>query len=121
MAAKGAKYRWKEGKILHASYLWKYPTRRRIPRILIEDRAMEVGILMYLEEPWMVFEETKTPVSKIRKSNSQELRFYFNKFFLLPEDFEGTDAYEWLKKPNHKFLLWGENGKYFIKFFKIRG
>ena len=23
MAAKGAKYRWKEGKILHAAYLWK--------------------------------------------------------------------------------------------------
>lgn len=118
MAAKGAKYRWKEGKILHASYLWKYPTRRRIPRILIEDRAMEVGILMYLEEPWMVFEETKTPVSKIRKQNSQELRFYFNKFFLLPEDFEGIDTYKWLSKRKNKLLLWGENGKYFIKTFK---
>lgn len=121
MAAKGAKYRWKEGKILHASYLWKYPTRRRLPRILIEDRALEVGILMHIEEPWMVFEETKTAVSKIRKQNSQELRFYFNKFFLLPEDFEEIDTYEWLKKPNHKLLLWGENGKYFIKSYKNRG
>ena len=121
MATKGAKYRWLDGKILHSAYLYKYPTRRRIPRILIEDRAMQVGILMHIEEPWMVYEETKTPVSRIRKQNGQELRFYFNKFFLLPDDFEGIDTYEWLKKKNHKFLLWGENGKYYIKSHKNRG
>lgn len=115
MAAKGAKYRWKEGKILHASYLWKSPTKRRIPRILIEDRALEVGILMHIKEPWMIFEETKIPVSKIKKDGGRELRFYFNKFFLLPETFAGIDTYEWLKKPGNKLLLWGEEGKYFIK------
>lgn len=82
---------------------------------------MQVGVLMHIEEPWMIFEETKTPVSRIRKGNAQELRFYFNKFFLLPEDFQGIDTYEWLKKPKNKLLLWGGNGKYYIKSYKFRG
>lgn len=115
MASIGAQYKWKNSKILHTSSLWKYPTKRRIPRLLIEDRALEVGILMYIEEPWMVFEETKIPVSLITKENSERLRFYRNKFYLLPEKFEGIDTYEWLKIPGNKLLLWGEEDKYFIK------
>ena len=34
MSAIGAKYKWKEGKILHASRLWKAPSKRRIPRMI---------------------------------------------------------------------------------------
>lgn len=115
MASIGAQYKWTEGKILHTASLWKYPTKRRIPRLLIEDRALEVGILMHIEEPWMIFEETKIPASEINKEDSERLRFYRNKFYLLPEKFEKVDTYEWLKTPGKKLLLWGEEGRYFIK------
>lgn len=115
MASTGAQYKWREGKILHISSFWKHPTKRRIPRLLIEDRALEVGILMYIKEPWMVFEETKTPVLEISKENSEQLKFYQKRFYLLPKNFEGIDTYEWLKKPNNKLLLWGTEGRYFIK------
>ena len=115
MAAKGAKYRWKEGKILHASYLWKSPTKRRLPRLLIEDRALEVGIIVSLEEPWMVFEETDQISSKIDNQDAIELEFYLNRYYLLPEKFKNRDTYEWLKNPEHKLLLWGQGQKYYIK------
>lgn len=106
---------WREGKILHASRLWKAPTKRRIPRIHIEDRAQEVGILMYLEEPWMTFEETKEEAVKIDTSNALELEYYFNRYYLLPAKFEGMDTYEWMKKPGNAFLMWGVESHYFIK------
>lgn len=115
MASIGAQYRWRNGKILHTASLWKYTTKRRIPRLLVEDRALEVGILMHIEEPWMVFEETQSPVSEIDKTNAERLRFYRNKFYLLPEKFDGIDTYEWLKTPGNKLLLWGEEDRYFIK------
>ena|ERR1035437_7529783 len=114
MAAIGAKYKWREGKILHAARLWKSPSKRRIPRILIEDRALEVGILMRLEEPWMIFEETKLISSKISESKAIELEFYWNRFNLLPSEIGEEDTYDWLKKGN-KLLLWGKGGKYFVK------
>lgn len=121
MASIGAQYKWREGKILHTSSLWKYPTKRRIPRLLIEDRALEVGILMQIEEPWMVFEETKIPAIEIKEEGSERLRFYRNKFYLLPEKFEGIDTYEWLKTSGNKLLLWGEGDRYFIKKAEIQG
>lgn len=115
MSAKGAKYMWREGKILHASRLWKAPTKRRIPRIHIEARALEVGILMHLEEPWMIFEETKEKAEEIDQKNARELRFYMNRYHLLPEKFENEDTYDWLKKPGNAFLLWGVGSHYFVK------
>ena len=81
MAAIGAKYKWNNGRILHASRLWKSPTKRRLPRILIEDRAQEVGIKMYLEEPWMVFEETKEPASTISTSSAIPMDFYLGRYY----------------------------------------
>lgn len=117
MAAKGAKYKWKEGKILHASYLWKSPSKRRLPRILIEDRAQEVGIVMSLQEPWMIFQETLQPAQDIDKTDAIILEFYLGRYYLLPENFKNRDTYEWLKNPDHKLLLWAQGSKYYIKAF----
>jgi len=115
MSAIGAKYRWKEGKILHASRLWKSPTKRRIPRMLIEDRALEVGIKLYVEEPWFVFEETPFAAEEIDTTDAEQLEFYQNRYHLLPATFKRQDTYEWLQKPQNALLLWGKDGKYYIK------
>lgn len=115
MSAIGAKYKWKEGKILHAARLWKAPTMRRIPRMLIEDRALEVGVLMYVEEPWMIFEETKEKVDELSTKSAQELEFYQNRFYLLPSEYEGMDTYDWLKQSGNALLLWGAGTHYYIQ------
>lgn len=114
MAAIGAKYKWKEGKILHASRLWKAPTKRRIPRMLIEDRAQEVGITISLEEPWIVFAETTEVAEKIDLENAVELGYYYNRYYLLPEHIGRIDTYEWLGKGN-TLLLWAHNNHYYVK------
>ncbi len=115
MAAKGAKYKWHEGKILHASYLWKAPSKRRIPRILIEDRALEVGIKISLAEPWMIFEETMQVSSNIDTNNAIPLEFYFSRYHLLPAKIKNQDTYDWLLKPENCLLLWAKGGKYYVK------
>ena len=107
MTAIGAKYKWLNGKILHASRLWKAPSKRRLPRILIEDRALEVGIKMYLQQPWMVFEETSEKSSEISSNGAIELEYYFNRFHLLPSTINGTDTYKWLSEPDNALLVWG--------------
>lgn len=114
MAAIGAKYKWKEGKILHASRLWRSPSKRRIPRLLIEDRAMEVGIKISIEEPWFVFEETTLHTESIDTTNAEQLEFYLGRYHLLPATFKRQDTYEWLKKGN-TLLLWGKDNRYYIK------
>lgn len=115
MAARGAKYRWKEGKILHTSSLWKSPTKRRLPRILIEDRALEVGIQMYLEQSWMVFEETKEKSENISTTGSIPLEFYLNRYQLIPSEIKGEDTYKWFTNPHNALLVWGIQNKYFAK------
>ena len=115
MVAIGAKYRLREGKILHIASLWKAPSKRRIPRILIEDRALEVGIKMYLDGLWMVFEETTLPADTIDMKESIECGAYFNGYQLLPEKIHAIDTYEWLTKENHALLLWGKDGHYYVK------
>ena len=115
MSAIGAKYKWREGKILHASRLWKAPTKRRIPRMLIEDRALEVGIKLYVEEPWMVFEETLFSAENIDLADGEECEFYQGRYHLLPATFKRQDTYEWLKKPGNALLLWGVGNRYYIK------
>ncbi len=115
MSAIGAKYHLKEGKILHAAYLWKSPSKRRIPRILIEARALEVGILMYIEEPWMIFQESKCLSKEINQAGAVPLEFYYHRYHLLPKTFRKVDTYLWLKLPGHKMLLWGKDNHYFIK------
>lgn len=118
MSAIGARYKLREGKILHSSRLWKAPTKRRIPRILIEDRALEVGILMYIEEPWMIFEETKKTSGNISRQGSLELRYYRNRFHILPPAIKGVDTYKWLQSPGNAFLLWAVGSHYFVKPYK---
>lgn len=115
MSAIGAKYRWKEGKILHASRLWKAPTKRRIPRMLIEDRALEVGIKIYIEEPWFVFEETTFSAETIGVSDAEQCEFYHGRYHLLPAIFKRQDTYEWLTKPANALLLWGVGNRYYTK------
>ena len=115
MAAIGAKYKWNNGRILHASRLWKSPTKRRLPRILIEDRAQEVGIKMYLEEPWMVFEETKESTSTISSEGSIPMEFYLNRYYLVPAEINGQDTYQWLKDKNNALLIWAQGIRYFVK------
>jgi hypothetical protein len=115
MSAVGAKYKWNNGKILHASRLWKAPTMRRVPRILIEDRAKEVGIKIHIEEPWMIFEETEEKCEEISMENSEELEFYLARFHLLPSKFHGIDTYDWLKKQGNSFLLWAKGNRYYIR------
>ena len=115
MSALGAKYKWENGKILHSSRLWKAPSKRRIPRILIEDRAKEVGIKMHIKEPWMVFEETNMPSKQIPTDSAVELEFYLNRYYLLPNKFNRQDTYDWLKKEGNFLLLWAINNKYFVR------
>lgn len=114
MAALGAKYKWQDGKILHASRLWKAPTMRRIPRIMIEDRALEVGVKMYLEEPWIVFEETQDKAGSLDQSSAVPLEFYLSRYHLLPPQIKGKDTYKWLKEGN-ALLVWGVGSHYFAK------
>jgi len=115
MAAKGAKYRLKEGKILHLASLWQAPSKRRIPRILIEDRAMEVGIKMYLDGLWMVFEETKLAAEGLDTNQGILCTPYYKQYHLLPSTIEGKDTYDWLRISGNALLLWGKDEHYFIK------
>jgi hypothetical protein len=115
MVAIGAKYRLKNGKILHLASLWKSPSKRRIPRIMIEERALEVGIKMYLDDLWMVFEETEEPAETIDMKSSIPCTAYFKQYNLLPATIDGQDTYSWLTAGNNALLLWGKNGQYFVK------
>lgn len=95
--------------------MWKSPSKRRIPRLLIENRAHEVGVLIYIEEPWVVFRETGIPVNQIDATEAQELEFYARHYHLLPAKFKRQDAYDWMNNPHNALLLWGEGNRYFIK------
>lgn len=119
MPSIGAKLRWREGKVLHPSEMWKSPSKRRLPRLLVEDRALEVGILIYLQEPWVIFEETDQPVGKINSKEAVQLEFYRNRFNLLPKKFKRQDTYKWLSKPGNALLLWGKDNHYFVKASKV--
>ena len=91
------------------------PSKRRIPRILIEDRALEVGIKMYLEDRWMVFEESQLLAENLNPKDGIQCKYYFRKYHLLPASIDGTDTYEWLKNPSNALLLWGNETHYFVK------
>lgn len=115
MVSIGARIRWKNGDILHPSIMWKSPSKRRLPRLLIEDRALEVAILVYIEEPWTVFHETNISSEEMKTEQSTQLEFYLNRFYLLPEKLKKQNAYEWIKKPKNAILIWGVMNKYYIK------
>lgn len=113
MTAIGARYKWQDGKILHAARYWKSPTMRRLPRIMVEDRALEVGIKMYIDDMWMVFEETETKSRSINIKNAIPLQFYAHRYQLLPEKINNTDTYDWLKDTKNALLVWALENKYF--------
>lgn len=115
MTAIGAKYKWNNGRILHLARLWQAPTMRRLPRILIEGRALEVGIKMSMSGLYMVFEETSRKSENIDTSGAIQLEYYFNRFHLLPEKIYDVDTYEWLKHPKNTLLVWGVGSHYYTK------
>lgn len=115
MASIGAKIRWKNGNITHPERMWQSPSKRRLPRTLIEDRALEVVLLVYIEDRWIVFHETNTPSEKAETTDAIQLELYLNRFFLLPKKIKRQDTYAWLKKPGNAILLWGQNNEYFVK------
>src|SRR3989338_497148 len=98
MSSVGAKIRWCDGKILHPSIYWKSPSKRRLPRLLIEDRALEVGVLIYVEEPWIVFRETNQKAEDIDSLGAIELEVYQSKFNLLAKKFKPQKTYPWVAK-----------------------
>ena len=81
MASIGAKIRWKNGDIIHPSRMWKSPSKRRLPRLLIENRALEVALLVYIEDPWVVFHETNIEASEMEVEEAIPLEFYARKFY----------------------------------------
>lgn len=115
MASVGARIRWKKGDILHPVNMWQSPSKRRLPRLLIEDRALEVVLLVYFDEMWIVFHETDMLSEKAETKDAVQLEFYLNRFFLLPEKLRRQDGYSWLKKPENAILLWGKDHKYYVK------
>lgn len=114
MASVGAKIRWKNGDILHPAIMWQSPSKRRLPRLLIENRALEVALLVYFDDMWIVFHETNIFSEKTDSKDAVQLEFYLNRFFLLPEKIKRQDAYQWFKKPENAILLWGKKNKYFV-------
>lgn len=111
----GAKLRWKDGNILHPAEYWQSPSKRRLPRLMIEQRAMEVGLLVFIEGKWIVFKETDQTPEQIPIKGSKQLKVYKNRYQLLPEKIADEDTYRWLLQPSHALLLWGRNGTYFVK------
>ncbi|OGH23904.1 MAG: hypothetical protein A2698_01735 [Candidatus Levybacteria bacterium RIFCSPHIGHO2_01_FULL_42_15] len=115
MVAFGARIRWKNGDILHPSIMWKSPSKRRLPRLLIENRALEVAVLVYVEEPWVIFHETNLASKTIGTEESTPLEFYVNRFYLLPQKLKRQDAYQWMRKPKNAILVWGVGSEYYAK------
>jgi len=71
---------------------------------------------MYLDDLWMVFEETTQPSRSIEMKGSISCTPYFKSYQLLPSTINHIDLYEWLTKDNNALLLWGkEGGHYFVK------
>lgn len=118
MALIGAKIRWKNGNILHPAIMWKSPSKRRLPRLLVEDRAKEVGIKIQIQEPWIIFEETNLESEQIPLDEAVQLEFYLNRYYLLPSKYYRQDTFEWLKKDGNSLLLWGVGNKYFVRKFE---
>lgn len=110
----GAQLKWQEGKILYPIRTWSSPSKRRLPRILIENRALEVGIYIYIEGNWVVFEESKQKVEDINQKEAEQLQVYQRRYQLIPARFKRQDTVEWLKRAGNALLLFGQDYKYYV-------
>ncbi|TSC64774.1 MAG: Uncharacterized protein G01um101493_5 [Microgenomates group bacterium Gr01-1014_93] len=110
----GAQLKWEDGKILYPSNPWKLPTKRRIPRLLIENRALEVGVYIYIEGSYVIFEESNIPTDKINLKDAQLLQIYQRRYQLIPARFKRQDTYLWMSKPGNALLLFGKELKWYI-------
>lgn len=110
----GAKLKWQNGRILYPAQTWDSPSKRRLPRLLVENRALEVGIYVYIEGNYVVFEESDKKVEDIKMEETEQLQVYQRRYQLIPAKFKRQDTYEWLKKPNNALLLFGKDFKYYV-------
>ena len=110
----GAQLKWQDGKILYPAQTWDSPSKRRLPRLLVENRALEVGIYVYIESNWIVFEESNIPVGQFKMEEAEQLQLYQRRYQLIPARFKRQDTFEWLKKPGNALLLFGKDFKYYI-------
>lgn len=115
MASIGARLRWREGKLWFPLSIWRSPSKRRVPRILIEDRANEVGVLIYVLEDWVVFQEAAQASSDINIDEAIQIELYQRRYQLIPAKFKRQDSLEWMAHKDNALLFFGREGKYFIK------
>ena len=110
----GNELRWRNGNILHPAVAWKSPSKRRVPKLLVQPRAREVGILVFANEGWIVFRETDIPSETIDNQNADKLEFYAGRFYLLPAIINKRNTYEWIQKENNALLLWARDDKFYV-------
>ncbi len=116
MFSTGSEIRWKNGNIILPASKWQSPSKRRIPRILIEHRAQEVGVLIYIEDSLVIFKESNIPVGQIKLySGQREAKQYQKRYHLIPEVIKGEDSFIWMSKPGNALVLFSKDNKYFVK------
>lgn len=115
----GARLKWKEGKILYPSAMWKSPSKRRLPKLLVEERAHEKAIIIYLEESWVVFKESKRNSKNIPTFEGTRLEFYKGHYYLMPKIINDQDLLKWLEGKGRAILLWGKERILYIKPYQI--
>lgn len=86
---------------------------------MVTLRALEVGVLIYINEPWVVFEETDQESKSIPLDESMPLIFYKNRYYLLPQKVKRQDSFKWLQKKGNVLLFFFREGRYLIKSFQL--
>lgn len=90
--------RWREKCITMPKTVWSSPSKRRIPRLVVEERAREVALEVFFKEAHFWFKETRTPVKELENlSNKTPLKPY-KKRYLLPEIVERDYLLDFLKE-----------------------
>lgn len=116
MIPTGSELRWRDGCIVLPALKWKSPSKRRVPHLLVEHRAKEEGVLIFIKDSYLLFKESGTPVSEIKLTGGQkEAQLYQKRYHLIPAEIEGEDSFIWLSKSDNAVLFFGKNGKYFVK------
>lgn len=111
----GARIRWIKGNIVLPSAAWKSPSKRRTPRLLVEHRAKEVGIAIFIDGSNLIFHETSSLSTKIGLEEAIPLIYYAKRYYLIPERVNRQDTLKWLQKTGNCLLLWCNESTYYIK------